>query len=72
MPGVKLNITKKGISSVSVGKNGVRVNMGKRERKLLLVYQAVVCLIQVIRQGIRKRLTREDSNHHKREPALAL
>jgi hypothetical protein len=29
-PGVKLNITKKGISSLSVGKNGARVNIGKK------------------------------------------
>lgn len=33
MPGVKLNITKKGISSVSVGKNGARVNVGKKGTK---------------------------------------
>jgi len=30
IPGVKLNITQKGISSVSVGKNGARVNVGKK------------------------------------------
>ena len=29
-PGVKLNVTKKGISSLSVGKNGARVNVGKK------------------------------------------
>lgn len=29
-PGIKLNISKKGISSVSVGKNGARVNIGKK------------------------------------------
>ncbi|MCU4378848.1 DUF4236 domain-containing protein [Acinetobacter haemolyticus] len=29
-PGVKLNIGKKGISSVSVGKNGARVSAGKK------------------------------------------
>jgi len=29
-PGVKLNITKKGISSLSLGKNGARVNIGKK------------------------------------------
>ncbi len=33
MPGVKLNITKKGVSSVSVGKNGARVNVGKKGTK---------------------------------------
>lgn len=33
MPGVKLSITKKGISSVSVGKNGARVNVGKKGTK---------------------------------------
>ncbi len=30
MPGVRVNLTKKGISSVSVGKNGARVNVGKK------------------------------------------
>ncbi|MBJ9449518.1 DUF4236 domain-containing protein [Acinetobacter pittii] len=30
IPGVKLNITQKGISSVSVGKNGARVSVGKK------------------------------------------
>lgn len=29
-PGVRLNITKKGISSVSVGKRGATVNVGKK------------------------------------------
>lgn len=29
-PGVKLNIGKKGISSLSVGKNGARVNISKK------------------------------------------
>lgn len=29
-PGVKINITKKGVSSLSVGKNGARVNVGKK------------------------------------------
>lgn len=29
-PGVKVNITKKGVSSLSVGKNGARVNIGKK------------------------------------------
>ncbi|MCH7294086.1 DUF4236 domain-containing protein [Acinetobacter higginsii] len=29
-PGVKLNITNKGVSSLSVGKNGARVNLGKK------------------------------------------
>ena len=29
-PGVRLNVGKKGISSVSVGGNGVRVSLGKR------------------------------------------
>lgn len=33
MSGVKLNITKKGISSVSVGKNGARINVGKKGAK---------------------------------------
>ena len=28
-PGVKLNLTKNGVSSVSVGKNGAKVNIGK-------------------------------------------
>ena len=32
-PGVKLNVTKKGISSLSVGKNGARVNIGKKGTK---------------------------------------
>ena len=32
-PGVKLNMTKKGISSLSVGKNGARVNIGKKGTK---------------------------------------
>ncbi|MBJ9984430.1 DUF4236 domain-containing protein [Acinetobacter sp. S40] len=30
MPGVKLNITHKGVGSVSVGKNGARVSVGKK------------------------------------------
>ncbi|MCV2445591.1 DUF4236 domain-containing protein [Acinetobacter bereziniae] len=30
MPGVRVNLTKKGVSSVSVGKNGARVNLGKK------------------------------------------
>ncbi len=30
MPGVRVNLTKKGVSSVSVGKNGARVNVGKK------------------------------------------
>lgn len=29
-PGLKLNIGKKGVSGVSVGKNGARVSMGKK------------------------------------------
>lgn len=29
-PGVRVNITKKGVSSLSVGKNGARVNVGKK------------------------------------------
>lgn len=29
-PGVKLNVTKKGVSSLSVGKNGARVNIGRK------------------------------------------
>lgn len=29
-PGLKVNVTKKGISSLSVGKNGARVNVGKK------------------------------------------
>lgn len=29
-PGVKINITKKGFSSLSIGKNGARVNIGKK------------------------------------------
>lgn len=28
-PGIKLNLTKNGVSSVSVGKNGAKVNIGK-------------------------------------------
>ena len=32
-PGVKLNVTKKGISSVSVGKNGARVNVSRKGTK---------------------------------------
>lgn len=30
MPGVRVNLTKKGVSSVSVGKNGARVNVSKK------------------------------------------
>lgn len=30
LPGVRVNVTKKGISSVSVGKPGASVNIGKR------------------------------------------
>lgn len=30
IPGVKLNITQKGVSSLSVGKNGARVSVGKK------------------------------------------
>lgn len=37
-PGVKLNVTKNGISSVSVGKNGARVNVGKKGLKPQSVY----------------------------------
>lgn len=29
-PGVRLNLTKNGVSSLSVGKNGARVNIGKK------------------------------------------
>lgn len=29
-PGIKVNITKKGISSLSIGKNGARVNFGRK------------------------------------------
>ncbi len=29
-PGIKVNLTKKGVSSLSVGKNGARVNIGKK------------------------------------------
>lgn len=29
-PGVKLNVTEKGVSSVSVGKNGARVNISEK------------------------------------------
>lgn len=29
-PGVRVNVTKKGVSSLSVGKNGARVNVGKK------------------------------------------
>ncbi|WP_336936500.1 DUF4236 domain-containing protein [Acinetobacter beijerinckii] len=29
-PGLKVNITKKGVSSLSIGKNGARVNVGKK------------------------------------------
>ncbi|ESK54322.1 MAG: DUF4236 domain-containing protein [Moraxellaceae bacterium] len=29
-PGVRINITKKGVSSLSVGKSGARVNIGKK------------------------------------------
>jgi len=29
-PGVRVNVTKKGVSSLSVGKNGARVNIGKK------------------------------------------
>ena len=29
-PGIKLNITKKGVSSLSIGKNGARVSIGKK------------------------------------------
>ena len=32
-PGVKLNVTKKGISSLSVGKNGARVNVSRKGTK---------------------------------------
>lgn len=32
-PGIRLNVTKNGISSVSVGKNGARVNVGKKGTK---------------------------------------
>ena len=32
-PGVKLNIGKKGINSLSVGKNGAKVNIGKKGTK---------------------------------------
>lgn len=32
-PGVKVNVTKNGISSLSVGKNGARVNIGKKSVK---------------------------------------
>ena len=32
-PGVKVNVTKNGISSLSVGKNGARVNLGKKGTK---------------------------------------
>lgn len=32
-PGVKLNIGKKGVSSLSVGKNGARVNISKKGTK---------------------------------------
>ncbi|MGG6543798.1 UNVERIFIED_CONTAM: DUF4236 domain-containing protein [Acinetobacter baumannii] len=30
IPGVKLNITQKGVSSLSVGKNGARISVGKK------------------------------------------
>ncbi len=30
IPGVKLNITQKGVSSFSVGKNGARISVGKK------------------------------------------
>lgn len=32
-PGVRVNVTKKGVSSLSVGKNGARVNVGKKGMK---------------------------------------
>lgn len=32
-PGVRLNITKKGISSVPLGGKGARVNLGKKETR---------------------------------------
>ncbi|TCB79332.1 DUF4236 domain-containing protein [Acinetobacter sp. ANC 3781] len=32
-PGVRLNVTKKGVSSVSVGGKGARVNIGKKGTK---------------------------------------
>ncbi|WP_336916595.1 DUF4236 domain-containing protein [Acinetobacter modestus] len=32
-PGIKINVTKKGISSLSLGKNGARVNVGKKGTK---------------------------------------
>lgn len=35
-PGVKLNITKQGISSLSVGGKGARVNLGKKGTKTTL------------------------------------
>lgn len=31
LPGVKLNLSKKGISSVSIGKRGATVNINKKE-----------------------------------------
>lgn len=72
MPGVKLNITKKELVVFLWVRMVHELTWGKRERKLLLVYRAVVYHIQVIHQGIRKPLTREVSNHRKREQASAL
>lgn len=36
LPGVKLNLTKKGISSVSLGKKGSTVNINKNGAKITL------------------------------------
>lgn len=33
VPSVRINVTKKGVSSLSVGKNGARVNIGKKGTK---------------------------------------
>ena len=42
-PGVRLNVGKKGISSVSVGGKGARVSVGKREREQQSQHQVLDC-----------------------------
>lgn len=47
-PGIRVNISKKGLSSVSVGGKGARVNVSKKGTRTTVGLRVLVFLIQQI------------------------
>ena len=65
IPGVKLNVTKNGISSVSVGKRGASVNIGKKGVKSTVGIPGTGLSYQTTHTSTKKKATREHAQEIK-------